>query len=287
MSGAKAQSKVLLPGQSYMGARLMQRINEAGFPDPQQGISGQMMMFVFPVAIAVSPMRDIYIADSGTPALFRYDASLDAMSVIRGVRVTQQTRLAALNDGSVIVANGGSVPAIRISRSGKPLQAIDGQLGSAFYDEVAVDSVSGKYYGLDRVQKRLEEIMPHGRGATILPERLLPEQPVAMAMDGQKLYVAGRSCQCVVAIDLFGTRDATILVEDAGLISAMAAGGEWLVVADSRDKIMRIYRQGALVGEPDYQTLKLMDPRGMAISYQTLYIADALARRIVTFRMRS
>jgi hypothetical protein len=209
------------------------------------------------------------------------------MSVIRGVRVTQQTRLAALNDGSVIVANGGSVPAIRISRSGKPLQAIDGQLGSAFYDEVAVDSVSGKYYGLDRVQKRLEEIMPHGRGATILPERLLPEQPVAMAMDGQKLYVAGRSCQCVVAIDLFGTRDATILVEDAGLISAMAAGGEWLVVADSRDKIMRIYRQGALVGEPDYQTLKLMDPRGMAISNQTLYIADALARRIVTFRMRS
>jgi hypothetical protein len=169
MSGAKAQSKVLLPGQSYMGARLMQRNNE----------------------------------------------------------------------------------------------------------------------GLDRVQKRLEEIMPHGRGATILPERLLPEQPVAMAMDGQKLYVAGRSCQCVVAIDLFGTRDATILVEDAGLISAMAAGGEWLVVADSRDKIMRIYRQGALVGEPDYQTLKLMDPRGMAISNQTLYIADALARRIVTFRMRS
>jgi hypothetical protein len=265
----------------------MQRINEAGFPDPQQGISGQMMMFVFPVAVAVSPMRDIYIADSGVPALFRYDASLDAMSVVRGVRVTQQTKLAVLNDGSVVVTNGGSVPAIRVSRTGRPMQIIDGRLGSANYDEVAVDVTSGKYYGLDRVQRRLEEIMPQGGGATILPERLLPEQPVTMAMDGQKLYVAGRSCQCVVAVDLFGSRDATIVVEDAGLISALAAGGEWLVVADSRDKILRIYRQGALVGEPDYQTLKLMDPRGMVIANQTLYIADALSRRIVTFRMRS
>lgn len=287
MGGANAQGKVLVPGPSYMGARLMQRINEAGFPDAQQGISGQMTMFVFPVAVAVTPMHDIYIADSGLSALFRYDAALDAMSVVRGVRVTQQTRLAAFPDGSVVVANGGAVPAIRMSRTGRPLQVIDGRLGSAFYDEVAVDSASGKYYGLDRVQRRLEEVMPQGGGATILPDRLLPEQPVAMAMDGQKLYVAGRSCQCVVAIDLFGSRDSVIVAEDAGQISAIAAGGDWLVIADARDKMLRVYRQGALLAEPEYQTLRLMDPRGMAIANQTLYIVDAAARRLATFRMRS
>lgn len=284
---AGAQNKVLVPGPAYMGARILARINETGFPDLRGDNFGPMTLFVAPVAVAVSPMRDIYIADAGLSALFRYDPMQDAMSVVRGARVTQQTRLAALSDGSVMVANGGSIPATRYTRTGRPIQRLDPQLGSAFYDEVVVDSTSGRYYGLDRVQGRLEEIMPHGHGATVLPEGLLPVQPITMAMDGRTLYVAGRACQCVAAIEMFGNRQMAVVADDAGQISALAAGDGWLVTADVRDRVIRVYRQGALIAEPAFGTLGLTDPRGMAIAHQTLYIADTVSRRLLTFRIRA
>lgn len=285
--GVFARSKVLLPGPSYMGAKLLQSVNESGFPDMRAGNFGPMTLFVAPVAVAVSPLRDIYVADAGLSALFRYDPMQDAMSVLRGVRVTQQTRLTALSDGSVMVANGGTVPASRYARNGRLMQTLDPQLGASFYDEVVVDSTSGRYYGLDKVQRRLEEIMPHGQGATVLPEGLMPELPVTLAMDGQTLYVAGRTCNCVVAIEMFASRQTNIVAEDAGQISAMAAGDGWLVVSDAGERKIRVYNKGVLLAEPAFDALGLVEPRGMAIAGQTLYVVDVVARRLLTFRMRA
>jgi hypothetical protein len=270
-----------------MGARLLQSVNESGFPDLRAGNFGPTTLFVAPVAVAVSPLRDIYIADAGQSSLFRYDPTQDAMSILRGVRVTQQTRLAALSDGSVLVANGGTTPASRYARNGRLIQTLDPQLGSSFYDEVVVDNNSGRYYGLDRVQRRLEEIMPHGQGATVLPEGLMPELPVAMAMDGQMLYVAGRTCGCVVAIEMFASRKSSVVAEDAGQIFALAAGDGWLVVADAAERKIRVYRQRMLLAEPLFDALGLVEPRGMAIAGQTLYVADVVSRRLLTFRMRA
>jgi len=284
---ARAKGKVLTPGPAYMGARILQRIGETGFPDTRPESYGPMTLFVAPVAVAVSPMHDIYVADAGLAALFRYDPTQDAMSVVRGARVTQQTRLAALSDGSVVVANGGAVPASRHTRTGRLVQMLDPQMGSAYYDEVVVDSNSGRYFGLDRVQKRLEEIMPHGQGASVLPDGTLPEQPVTMAMDGPVLFVAGRACQCVVAIEMFASRPMSIVAEDLGQVTALAAGGGWLVVADGRDRKLRVHFRGALLAEPDFASLGLVEPRGMAIANQTLYIVDMAARRLLTFRMRA
>ena len=282
-----AKGRVLLTGPSYMGARLVQRVNETGFPDMRADNFGPMTLFVAPVAVAVSPFRDIYIADAGLSALFRYDPAQDVMSVVRGARVTQQTRLTAMSDGSVMVANGGMVPASRYARTGRLIQMLDPQLGSAYYDDVVVDTASGRYYGLDRVQRRLEEIMPTGRGASVLPEGVVPDLPVAMAMDAQMLYVAGRACQCIVAVEMFGGRPSTMLVENTTQISALAAGDGWLVTSDVGDRMLRVYRQGALLAEMEFGALGLVEPRGMAIAGQTLYIADVVGRRLLTFRMRA
>lgn len=284
---AAAESKTLIPGQVFMGARILQRVNEVGIPDMRPDNFGPMTLFVFPVAVAVSPMQDIYIADAGLSAVFRYDPAFNAMVVVRGARVSQQTRLAALSDGSVLVANGGALPATRFSRTGRVMAALDPRLGSAYYDEVAVESASGRYYGIDKIQRRVEEIMPHGRGATLLPEALVPELPTAMAVDGNKLFIAGQACQCVVAVDLFGSRDFMVVAEDLGQVSGLAAGNGWLAIADSRDQKIRLYREGILRAEETYTSLGLLGPRGMSIAYQTLYIADTASRRIVSFRLRS
>ncbi|MBS1142898.1 MAG: hypothetical protein H6R14_304 [Proteobacteria bacterium] len=283
-----AETRHLLPGQVFSGSRVIQRPTEGGFPDLRTGGMGPPTPFVFPVSVAVTPTRDIYVADAGLGAIFRIDPMLDAMNAIRGARVTQQTRLAAASDGSLIVANGSAGPVLRIGRSGRILQNIDAQLGGgSYYDEVVADAASGRYYGLDKVQRRLEEVMPNGLGGMLLPERMVPEQPTAMAMDGQKIYIAGRSCQCLAAIDVFGARSMEIVAEDIALAIALAAGDGWLAVADARERQIKLWRQGALLAEADFAGLGLMDPRGLAIAQQTLYVADGAGRRVVSFRLRA
>lgn len=282
-----AESRHLLPGQFFTGSRIIQRATESGFPDLRTGGMAAPVPFVFPVAVAVSPMRDIYVADAGQNALFRLDPMMDAMNLIRGVRVTQQTRIAVASDGTLVVANGSAVPVVRVGRSGRVLQTIDGQLGGGvFYDELAVDAASGRYYGLDKVQRRLEEIMPHGRGGILLPQGLIPDLPAAMAMDGPTLYVAGLACQCLAAIDTFGTRNMEIVAEDLGQTLAIAAGDGWLAQIDGRDRVLRLWHQGALLTESGFAGLGLMDPRGLSIAQQMLYVADGAGRRVVSFRLR-
>lgn len=282
------KSRHLLTGQSYGGGRIIQRPNEAGFPDPTSGGMGAMTLFVFPVSVAVTPMRDIFIADAGLQALFRYDPMLDAMNAVRGLRITQQTRLAAAPDGSVIVAGGMNAPMVKISRSGRIMQTFDSQLGGGiFYDDVAVDPASGRYFGLDHVQRRLEEIMPYGHGGTLMPQGLVPEQPAAMAMDSHTVYIAGRACQCIAAIDTFGSRSMEVIAEDIGQVTALAAGDGWLAVADVREREVRVWRHGGLLAEADFASLGLIDPRGMAIALQTLYVADGAGRRVASFRLRA
>lgn len=281
-----APASVIMPAQSYMGARLLQRPNMAGMPEMRPDTFGVMTMFVFPVAVASTSM-DIYVADAGQGVLYRYDPSVDAMAVIPGVRVTQQTRLAALPDGSVMVANGGSLPAKRFSRGGRLQQNIDPQLGASYYDEIVGDANTGRYYGLDRVQGRLEEIMPHGRGAIVLPYGLLPDLPVTMAMDSGRLYVAGRACGCVVAIDLFGSTSKDIIAENLGNVAGIAAADGWLVVSDSIDRQIRIYKDGILRSDPTFQDLRLVNPQGMSITSNQLFVADPGSRRIATFRLRA
>lgn len=276
----------LLPGQVITGGRIMQQPAPGGFPDLGKGGIGAPLPFIFPVAVAVSSTRDIYVADAGAGSLFRLDPMLEAMNVIPGVRVSQQTRLSALSDGSIVVANGSMAPVLRINRSGQIIQMVDGQLGG-YYDEVVADAASGRYYGLDKIQRRLEEVMPHGRGAMLFPQGAIPEQPTAMAMDGAKIYIAGRVCQCLVVIDTFGSRNMEVMADDAGMAVALAAGEGWLALADGRDRLLRVWRQGALLVERDFATLGVIDPRGMAIAQQTLYIADGAGRRILIFRLRA
>lgn len=280
-----AAGGVLTPGRSYTGGRVMQRVNLAGMPEMRPDAFGPFTLFVYPQAVAATPL-DFYVADPGIGALLRYDPGLDAMAVIPGARVTQRTRIAALPDGSVVVANGGAVPAQRFARSGRPVQAIDPQLGSAFYDEVVADPGSGRFYGLDRVQGRVEEILPHGRGATVLAPGLVPDLPTAAAMDNRRLYVAGQACGCVEAIDLFAGGRKDTVGEGLGTIAALAAGEGWLAVALGGERQLRLYREGVLRADPSFAELQLVNPQGMAIANQVLYVADPVGRRIASFRLR-
>lgn len=286
--GGAAESRHLTPAASYPGARLLLRPTETGLPDLAAGGTGPLTLFVFPVAVAVTPMRDIYVADAGAGALFRLDPVVGAMSQVRGVRIVPQTRLAAVADGSVVVAGGAAAPVVRVARGGRIVQTIDAQLGGgSFYDEIAVDPNSGRYYGLDKVQRRLEEVLPQGRAGTVLPSALVPELPAAMAMDGERIYIAGAACQCLAAIDPFAGRNMEIIAEDIGLALALAAGDGWLALADGRERLLRVWYRGALLVEAEFAALGLVDPRGLAIVQQTLYVADGAGRRVASFRLRA
>lgn len=282
---AAGEASVLIPAMNYVGARLLRQVDPLGMPNFRPDTFGPMTLFVFPVAVAVSPL-DIYVADAGLSTLFRYDPSLDAMAPVAGVQVTRETRIAAVQDGSVVVAEGRLGPPKRISRAGRQLQTLNPLNTGSRFDDIVVDTITGRFIGLDRIRRRIEEVQPLGRSSTILPEDLLPMLPSAMALDGQTLYAAGQDCRCVVAIDLL-RRDRQVLVEELVQVSAIAAGDGWLVVADNVERILRVYRNGMLRGDPAYESLALLNPQGLSIARGTLYVADAGARRIASFRLRS
>lgn len=279
-----AEGSVLKPAMSYTGGRILRRVDPQGMPGFQPDAFGPVTFFVFPVAVAATPF-DIYVADAGLGTLFRYDPAMDAMMPVPGVRVTQQTRIAAVQDGSVVVSEGRQGQPRRYSRAGRLLQTIDPQNTFPRFDDVVVDPTTGRYLALDRVQRRIEEVHPLGRSSTVLGEDLLPNLPGAMALDDKVLYAAGQDCRCIVAVDLF-KREKHILAEEVTEASALAAGEGWLVVADNVERVMRVYRDKVLVGDPGYETLRLMNPQGLSISRGVLYVADPAARRVASFRLR-
>jgi hypothetical protein len=78
-----------------------------------------------------------------------------------------------------------------------------------------------------------------------------------------------------------------VVAENVGQAIALASGDGWLVVADAREREIRLWRERALLAEVPFTSLGLNDPRGMAIAQQTLYIADGAGRRVLTFRLRA
>lgn len=284
---AESEVRTLQPGTVWTGSRVVQRPNPAGFPNSGMGEMGPLTLFVFPVAVAIASTGEIFLADAGLGTIFRLDPMLGSMRAIGGIRASQQTRLAATPDGSVVVASGSAAPVVRIDRSGRVVQFINQVPGAGtHYDDIAVDPSSGRYYGLDKVQSRLEEVMPHGLGGIVLPNQVVPELPSAMAMAEGRIYLAGRVCQCIVAVDTFGGREVEVVAEDAGHVIAMATGDGWLAALDGRERVLRVWREGALVAENQFAGLGLIDPRGLAIARQTLYIADGSSRRLLSFHLR-
>jgi len=284
----RAEPAVLQAGRIWNGSRVVQRPNPAGFPDSGMGGIGPMTLFVFPVAVAVASTGEIYLADAGLGTIFCLDPMLETMRAIAGIRASQQTRLAVTADGAVVVVNGSAAPVVRIDRSGRQFQFINPLDGAGtYYDEIAVDQASGRYFGLDKVQRRLEEVMPHGHGGVLLPQQVVPELPLAMSLDGGRLYLAGQACQCIVSVDTFATREVEVVAEEAGQVSGLAAGDGWLAAIDARERVLRVWRGGALLAESGFASLGLSDPRGLAIARQTLYVADGIGRRLLSFRLRA
>lgn len=279
-----ASSSVIVPVRSIAMARLLLRVNQAGMPTLDAGSFGGFTPLVFPVAVAASTL-DVYIADAGAGRLYRYDATVDAMAVIGGAPVTARTRLAASPDGSILVSDPAAGGALRFDRAGNLLQRIDARLGASRYDDIVVDPESGRYIALDRLQQRLEEVHPLGRSGVVLVDRQLPDGPTGIALDRRIIYVGGRHCACVVAIDPASGRQTTV-IEDLKDVGPLAAGGGWLVVADGVQRHLFIHRDGMLRGEPSFDALKLANPQGLAIVNDTLYVADGHGRRVAVFRLK-
>ena len=274
---------VLVPQRTLVGGRIILQLSPSGVPIARDGF-GPMTQFVFPVAVAADSFN-LYVADAGVRRLYRYDPLVDAMSVVPGVVVTPQTRLALGRDLSIYVASPGVAPLRRYDRGGRLLMEIDPQLGAARYDDVAVDRDSGTIFGLDRSFGRLEEINPLGRAATLVSDEILAQSPTAIAWDDHQIYIAGAHCGCVVALSP-QTRTRRVLASDLRQPSAMAARDGWLVVLDTLERKLSVFYHDELRGQAGVETLGLSDPQGVALAAGMLYVADAGGRRIAIFRLR-
>lgn len=274
---APGNATPLTPVRSVQGARLLLDT------DPGEIAFGPWTNLIFPVAVAASPF-EMYIADAGSGQLYRYDMMLDGMSVVPGVAVSPQTRLALGNDGSIYVANPGIAPLRRYARGGEQLTDLDPRIGAARYDDIALDRNSGMVYGLDRTFGRIEEIHPLGRSAMPLFDNLLSESPIAIAWDGPRLYFAGQRCGCVIATDLM-QRTRSIIAKGFRQPAAIAAENGWLVVLDSFERKLSVYYRDQLRGTAKLDALQLVDPRSIMLNNGLLYAADAGGNKIGILRL--
>lgn len=272
-TGAPAVRRTLMPLRGLPGARLANRVDALGTPQP--GSFGAYQPFVFPIAVAASG-QDIYIADAGLARIFRYDQSLDAMVVL--ATAAPGTRLHTGFDGSLYVLDPASSSIRRFSRAGTALPALLPRLPTSRYRDFALDA-AGRAFALDVSHLRVDRIEPLGRLAIAEFEI---GQAAAVASDGPSLFVADLDCHCVVE-----WRDGRVLRRLAeGELKqpiALAADRGRLYALDAFDRSISIVHPGGVERFLPAQ-LGLIAPEGIAAAHGLLYVADGAGHSIALFQ---
>jgi hypothetical protein len=240
--------------------------------------------FVAPVSLAAAP-GIFYVADAGLGVVFRYDTRTDLMAPVAGIVANSQTRLAIAPDRSLVVTEGRG-PARRFFPDQRPSQLLRSAFPGVTYDVVAVDGARGTFYGLDFVQRRIEQIQPIGTGTTVFDWSLVPPGINGLAAGSGVLYATSPDCGCVLALDTLGPPRAWREVAGGfGRVVALAAYDDWLAVIDGGGRRLVVLKGGNPHLDVALAELGLVDPQSLAIRDSELYIADTAARRVVRYRL--
>lgn len=276
------QREVLTPWQIITGGRQVTRLDAAGFPVP--GTLEGFVNLISPSSVAVRG-ADVYIADSGARKLYRYDSTLQTLSVVPDFRAMQWTRLQAGIDGSLFALDAGSSTITHFTRVGKPLQTLTDPLSTARLTEFAVDESLGRIIASDQMNRRLVELHVLGRAARAIQ----PTDPLALsaiALAGRSIYGLDLECSCVVVMDDDGRIRERIgqgaLVQPRAL--AIDRDGQ-IFVADYVDRTLKVFYRGELIATYDAKVLGVMEISALAADNGVLYIADAPGARVAALRI--
>ena len=284
---APAQEKVLVPGQAITGGRLAARLDANGIPLP--GALQGFLTFVFPSALAARG-PDLYIADSGTRKVYRFDATLQALSVVPGIVAMPWTRLQVGADQSLFALDAGSSTILHYTRGGQLLRTLNDPLATASLAEFVVDEAFGQIIASDQMNRRLRVISPLGGASRPLSPVGESESMAlgALARIGRTIYAVDRGCSCIAAMDdeegRVRERIGQGLLTQPRALAADRYGR--LFIADDFDHALKVFLRGALVASYEARMLHVIEISALAVDESILYIADGPGAQVAVFHIR-
>ncbi len=283
----EAAARLLVPWQTFFGARLVERVDPTGQIRPGQG--GGFVRFRYPTAVAARG-PDLYVADSGAGTLYRFDAALQAMQAVPGVRALPGTRIRVGADHTLFVLDPGAGRLRRFSRDGTPLQTLSDAVAAARFSDFSLDE-TGRIYVLDALGRRIVAFHPAGRAASVFASAMEGGGELqamgAIAGGAVGLLVADSACRCVLRLGEDGQVAARLGEGDLRQPGAIAMDREGRVfVADAFDQSLKVFGDGVLLASFAAAALGASGIAGIAIDEGFLYVADGAGARIVVLRIR-
>lgn len=279
------QRDVLVPWQVITGGRLATQVDASGFP--VQGTLQGFTALIHPSALAARG-GDLYIADSGARKVYRFDATLQTLTVVPDVFAMPWTRMQVGVDHSLFVLDAGSSTILHYTRGGKLLQTLSDPLSTARLSEFVVDESLGKIVASDQMNRRLVVLHLLGQASRVLDSPDMGEFAAlgAIAAAGRTMYALDARCSCIVALDEEGRLLERIgqgsLVQPRTL--AVDRHGQ-IFVADTAGRTLKVFLQGALIASYGAQTLGAIEISALAVDEGILYVADGPGARVITLRI--
>lgn len=288
---AQAQQNVLSPWQTIQGGRLISQLDANGFPVP--GALQEYTALISPTALAVRG-NDLYIADSGARRLYRFDHTLQAMSVVSDIdgyplAVMPWTRMQVGVNMSLFVLKAENSTILHYTRNGRLLQTLADPQMTSRLAEFAVDDSLGWLVASDKQNNRLLVLHMLGNVSRVIDPVGREFAPLgALTLFGRTLYVLDTVCSCVAVLDEEG--HVLERIGQKALIQprALAVDRNGLIfVADSVDRSLKVFLHGALIASYSAPSLGVTEISALAIDEGSLYIADGQGAKVMAFRINT
>jgi len=279
---------LVTPWLSLTGARLAPAADATGTPSLGSGPLA-FHRFVHPTSAAVHG-NDVYIADSGAGAVFRFDIALGAMTPLKGIQAHGTTRVFAAGDFSLYVLDAQNRRVQRFARSGQLLATYGDGINLVRPVDIAVDDADGRVLVADGAFNQLVAFHPLGRASYVVPLRGNERNRVlsigAIAIGRDALYVSDPACRCIARVARDGTVLDTFGHQVIGQPGALAVDRHRRVfVADRFDRSLKVFMDGRLIFNLPAAALGLQQVGDLRISEDQLALADGAGARVELLRI--
>ena len=278
---------LLVPWQTITGGWLTAKLDQQGFPLP--GSPQGFASLIAPSALAVRG-ADLYIADSGSRKLYRFDTATQNMSLMPGTEVLPWTQMQVGRDHSLYVLDSKRQTILHFTRGMQPLPTLGNfGAGAVSLKSFVLDVPLGQIVASDSISRRLVLFSPLG-GSPQLWDTTTNEFRAmgALATDGRIVYALDSACFCIAVMDDTGRLSERIGEGVLAQPRALAADRYGhIFVADNFDRTLKIFKGGTLYASYKAQTLGIIEISALAVDEDVIYIADAAGSRVISLRIQT
>lgn len=257
--------------------------------------AGRYVSFVAPCAVAARG-QDVYIVDSGLAAVFRYDTTLETMTVVPGLPTRPGTRLYVMGDSSLLVLDQVGRRVLHVTRDGIPINNYSDDVNLAHPVDMTVDEQRGLVLVADGLNNYIVAFHLLGRASSVIvpmtQQGTRSLSIAGIAATPQGLFVLDRLAHQVLQLDSAGH---PVDIFGQGVLQqpkAIAADHNGrVVVIDAQSSSLKIFVGGELLQEAHSASPSLGDWHEIwYVSIDdmgSIYVADRASARIDILRFTS